>query len=128
VREAGVKHGCGRILVVEDDADVLDIVLSSVARLGYGTVAARDGRAALAALGGPEPVDLLFTDIVMPKGMSGIQLARRARELRPNLPVLLTSGYGYHALSEGRDDGFPVLQKPYRRDALAETLHDLLSA
>jgi CheY-like chemotaxis protein len=119
---------CGRILVVEDDPDVLTSVLGAITRLGYGTVAARDGHEALAALGGSEPLDLLFTDIVMPKGMNGIQLARQARELRPNLPVLLTSGYGFHALSEGADDDFPLLQKPYGRRSLAARLRDLIGS
>ncbi|HEV8028133.1 MAG TPA: response regulator [Stellaceae bacterium] len=119
---------CGRILVVEDDPDVLTSVLGAMTRLGYGTVAARDGHEALAALGGSEPLDLLFTDIVMPKGMNGIQLARQARELRPNLPVLLTSGYGFHALSAGADDGFPLLQKPYGRQSLAARLRDLIGS
>jgi CheY-like chemotaxis protein len=64
----------------------------------------------------------------MPKGMTGIQLARRARELRPDLPVLLTSGYGFDSLSGGEDNGFPILQKPYPRDALAERLRDLIGS
>jgi PAS domain S-box-containing protein len=118
--------GCGRILVVEDDPDVLRAVVGTVGRLGYRTLAARDGQEALATLDGPEPLDLLFTDIVMPKGMNGIQLARRAREIRPNLAVLLTSGYGFNALSETDDDGFPILQKPYPREALAERLRNLI--
>lgn len=127
-RARGVVGRCGRILVVEDDPDVLTAVRGTVERLGYGTITARDGQEALATLGGPEPLDLLFTDIVMPRGMNGIQLARRARELRPDLPVLLTSGYGFHALSDGRNDGFPVLQKPYPRNALAERLRDLIGS
>jgi CheY-like chemotaxis protein len=127
-RARGVIGRCGRILVVEDDPDVLTAVRGTVERLGYGTITARDGQEALAMLGGPEPLDLLFTDIVMPRGMNGIQLARRARELRPDLPVLLTSGYGFHVLSDGQNDGFPVLQKPYPRDALAERLRDLIGS
>jgi CheY-like chemotaxis protein len=125
-RATGAPRGSERILVVEDDPDVLDAVIGTVARLGYQTGAARDSLEALAVLGKPEAFDLLFTDIVMPQGMSGIELARRARELQPNLRVLLTSGYGFHAMAADADDGFPMLQKPYQREALADTLRHVL--
>jgi PAS domain S-box-containing protein len=126
-RDASGKRRRARILVVEDDPDVLDAVLVTVSTLGYGTMAAHDGQEALATLGGPEPLDLLFTDVVMPRGINGIQLARRARELRPDLRILLTSGYGFQALAEGEND-FPLLQKPYQRQALADTLRYVLDS
>ena len=127
-------YEAGRILrnivpgIPENARDiVLDAVLVTVSTLGYGTMAAHDGQEALATLGGPEPLDLLFTDVVMPRGINGIQLARRARELRPDLRILLTSGYGFQALAEGEND-FPLLQKPYQRQALADTLRYVLDS
>jgi CheY-like chemotaxis protein/two-component sensor histidine kinase len=117
------------LLVVEDDPEVLEIVLAMLRGLGYSVLIARDGPGALDVLRGPERVDLLFSDVVMPRGMNGAELARRARALRPELPVLLTSGYTAHALSEehGIVDEFPLLPKPYRVAELGRALRGALA-
>jgi signal transduction histidine kinase len=112
------------VLVVEDDAAVLEAVRASVAGLGYRALAARNAEEALAILRRDEPIDLLFTDIAMPGGMNGMQLARHARQLRQDIRVLLTSGYA-GALAEGAE-GFAVLGKPYRQAQLGETIASVL--
>jgi DNA-binding LytR/AlgR family response regulator len=85
---------------------------------------AHDGREALAIVNGPERIDILFSDIIMPGGINGAQLAIEARRLRPDIKVLLTSGYTAAALSNehGLPEELPVLSKPYRRDELAAQL------
>jgi PAS domain S-box-containing protein len=117
------------LLVVEDDPEVLEIVLTMLRGLGYSVLIARDGPGALDVLRAPERVDLLFSDVVMPRGMNGAELARRARALHPGLPVLLTSGYTARALSEehGVPDDFPLLPKPYRVAELARALRGALA-
>ena len=97
--EAG---GSERILVVEDEDDVREVAAATLERLGYHTIAARDGRDALAILHRSGEVDLLFTDYVMPNGLNGAQLAREALRLRPHLKVLVTSGYARRASPAGR--------------------------
>ena len=116
------------VLVVEDDAEVLEIALEMLRGLNYLVLVARDGLAALEVLRGSERVDLLFSDIVMPGGMNGAELARRARALRPGMPILLTSGYTARALSQdhGVADEFPLLRKPYRLPDLASAVRSLL--
>ena len=117
------------LLVVEDDPEVLEIVLAMLRGLGYSVLIARDGPGALDMLRGPEHIDLLFSDVVMPGGINGAELARRARALRPDLPVLLTSAYTARALSEehGIVDEFPLLPKPYRVTELARALRGALA-
>jgi signal transduction histidine kinase/ActR/RegA family two-component response regulator len=122
-----LQRGAETILVVEDDDDVRAMTAATLEELGYKTVIAQDGPEALAALGKGEPVDLLFSDYVMP-GMSGAELARAAHERRPALKILLTSGYAKHAeLRDGNSaDGFPLLAKPYRVDELAAKIREIL--
>jgi signal transduction histidine kinase len=118
----GLPTGCETVLVVEDDREVLDVVLASLHSLGYRTHVAQSGADALAILRTAN-VDLLFTDLVMPGGMSGVELARAAREGRPDLKVLMTSGYTAHpSIEDARPDGFPMLLKPYRYRELATML------
>jgi DNA-binding LytR/AlgR family response regulator len=83
-----------------------------------------DGRSALAIVNGPERIYILFSDIIMPGGINGAQLAIEARRLRPDIKVLLTSGYTAAALSNehGLPEELPVLSKPYRRDELVAQL------
>jgi CheY-like chemotaxis protein len=97
--------------------------------LGYSVVAAVDGADALQKLRTNTHVDILFTDIVMPGGINGWELADLARQLRPGLPVLLTSGYALETLAKhGRlRAGAIVLTKPYRKADLARRLREVVS-
>jgi CheY-like chemotaxis protein len=119
-RPAPATGGHETILVVEDDALVRNFVTVQLQGLGYNTLAAPDGPAALATLKNGEHVDLLFTDVVMPGGMSGRQLADEAEKIRPGVKVLYTSGYADTIMTDGRlDDGVLLLPKPYRKGELA---------
>lgn len=122
--------GCGeRILLVEDDDLVRAHALRLLQGLGYQVVAASNGPEALARLREGIPCDLLFTDVIMPGGMTGPQLADAARSLRPDLRVLYTSGYTENTIvHHGRvDPGINLLRKPYRRPELAAKLRAALS-
>jgi signal transduction histidine kinase/CheY-like chemotaxis protein len=128
--EAGEGHPGGRetILVVEDDAAVRTAAVSILQNLGYQVMEAEDGRAALAILQEARPIDLLFTDLIMPNGVSGQDLLRKARERRPDLRVLFTSGYSEHLFKGhgGAERGVPLLNKPYRRQNLAAAIRRVL--
>jgi signal transduction histidine kinase/DNA-binding response OmpR family regulator len=122
--------GNEHVLVVEDDAAVRKSTVELVASLGYRVAEAGDAEAALAILNSGAPVDLLFTDVVMPGPIGSRELARRAQALRPRLAVLFTSGYTENAIiHHGRlDEGVTLLSKPYGRDELARKLRVLLRA
>ena len=116
------------VLVVEDDASIRDISAEMLRDVGLRVLTAANGPAALELLRGPERVDLLFSDIVMPGGATGVDLARAAQELRPGLPVLLTSGYVGAALNRyGPISEFAILAKPYTRAALLESIGAMLT-
>jgi CheY-like chemotaxis protein len=117
------------ILVVEDDEDVRANSVSSLRELGYRTVEAEDGAAALRMLEADRSVRLLFTDVGLPGGMNGRQLADEARRRRPNLKVLFTTGYARNAIvHHGRlDPGVQLIVKPYTHAALAEKVRDVLA-
>ncbi|MCZ7599634.1 MAG: ATP-binding protein [Gammaproteobacteria bacterium] len=91
--EEAVPTGTEQVLVVEDDDLLRDHVVDQLTGLGYRVIATRNGPEALEVIRTRDDLDLLFTDIVMPGGMSGRDLADAALELRPTLPVLFTSGY-----------------------------------
>jgi signal transduction histidine kinase len=112
------------VLVVEDDPDVLNVAVSGLLELGYDVKTATDAREALTILRSDRSIDVLFSDVVMPGGMNGAQLAMEAQHLRRDLKVLLTSGYTASALSQehGLPEQMDVLQKPYRREELASKL------
>jgi len=120
--------GIETVLVVEDDPFVRAFAVRTLEELGYRVIAAVNGREALAHLQGDEPIDLLFSDVVMPGGMNGWELAEHARVLRPNLRIMLTSGYAVETLlARGRlrgDTNF--LNKPYRKAELAQRLREVL--
>jgi len=123
-----IPGGNETVLVVEDNADVRKVVESQLSRLGYRVVVAAHGPAALAVLESGLPVDLLFTDVVMPEGMTGFELADAARASRPGLKVLVTSGFpgaSFHPPA-GLDAGMNFLSKPYRRQDLAHAVRDVL--
>jgi CheY-like chemotaxis protein len=122
--------GIETILVVEDDPFVRAYAVRTLDGLGYHVVAAVNGPEALSRLHGDERIDLLFTDVVMPGGMNGWELAEQARALRPSLKILLTSGYALETLlARGRlRSDMAFLNKPYRKAELAQRLRETLEA
>jgi PAS domain S-box-containing protein len=122
------SRGGERVLVVEDDAMVRSYVVDQLNGFGYDVLVAETGGAALAILDGPERVDLLFTDVVMPGGMTGFALAEAALVRRPGLRILFTSGYAEEALRQRGQltPGARFLSKPYPRAALAAAIRELL--
>jgi CheY-like chemotaxis protein len=116
------------ILVVEDEPAVRAIAVSMLESLGYRVRQAADGQSALDLLETADDVDLLFTDIVMPNGMSGHDLLGKARKLRPDLRVLFTSGYSEHWVRHRGDIDRTValLDKPYRKRKMAEKIREAL--
>jgi signal transduction histidine kinase len=123
---APVGHG-EMILVVEDRPDVRSVACRQLARLGYRVSDAADANGALRALGSIDRVDLLFTDVVLPDSMSGVDLANEARRLHPSLKVLYTSGFPDAARIGGKFSATDVLlSKPYRIDELARKLRQVL--
>lgn len=127
---APAEGGSATILLVEDDELVRHYASSQLAALGYRVIEATNGAAAMEIVQTQADIDLLFTDVVMPGGMSGHQLADAARALRPALKVLYTSGYAENVIvHQGRlDAGVHLLQKPYRRADLARQVRDALDA
>jgi CheY-like chemotaxis protein len=128
-REAGddIARGNGqRILVVEDDEAVRGLVVGLLSDLGYRVFEAAHAFDALDILAA-EAIDLLFTDVVLPEGMNGRELAVAAEKLRPGLKVLFTSGYSENAIvHHGRlDAGVQLLAKPYKKRDLARKLKTL---
>jgi len=128
--DAAVTGGTERVLLVEDDSLVRRHVRGQLETLGYEVVPAGNGLEALEILERGEQVDLLFTDIVMPGGMNGRELAAAVLQQRPGLPVLFTSGYAEQAiLNQGKlDRGMHLLNKPYRLQELAARLRQVLDA
>jgi PAS domain S-box-containing protein len=116
------------ILVVEDDEQVRAHVEGMLQDLDYRVITARNGVEALSLLAGEAEIALLFSDVVMPGGIDGVELADRARQIRPQLKVLLTSGYPESALRSRSPTGrLPdLLMKPYRRSDLAGGIRAVL--
>jgi signal transduction histidine kinase/CHASE3 domain sensor protein/ActR/RegA family two-component response regulator len=125
---APITGGYETILVVEDDALVREFVTAQLRSLGYTTVTATDGTAALAHVETGAAFDLLFTDVIMPGGINGRQLADQVAKQRPSAKVLYTSGYTENAIvHHGRlDAGVLLLAKPYRKSDLARMVRNAL--
>jgi signal transduction histidine kinase/CheY-like chemotaxis protein len=131
--EAGaseLEHGDESILIVEDDALVREYVVTQIDRLGYDTLSAGNAAEALAIIDRPGRIDLLFTDVIIPGGMNGRQLAIEAQTRRPGLKVLYTSGYTENAIvHHGRlDAGVLLLAKPYLNSDLARMIRTALAS
>jgi CheY-like chemotaxis protein len=129
--DAGTPVGAHEtVLVVEDDELVRKYVLAQLQSLGYATLSAGNAGAALALVDAGEQFDLLFTDVIMPGGMNGRQLADEVKKRRPIMKVLFTSGYTENAIiHHGRlDPGVNLLAKPYRKTDLARKIHEALEA
>jgi CheY-like chemotaxis protein len=120
--------GSETILVVEDDEEVRATVVELLTDLGYRVLRAKDAQSALAIVESGVPVDLLFTDVVMPGPLRSTELARKARERVPGIVVLFTSGYTDNAIVHaGRlDEGIDLLSKPYTHEALARKVRYVL--
>ncbi|PQO22922.1 hypothetical protein C2I36_10605 [Rhodobacteraceae bacterium WD3A24] len=125
-----IAGGDEHILVVEDDDSVRAHLTSLLRELGYRVTSAGKGPEALEILRQAPDIDLLFTDIVIPGGMNGRELAEAATALRPEMRVLFTSGYTENAIiHRGRlDEGLNFLGKPYRRQELARKLREVLDS
>lgn len=115
-----------RVLMVEDDDSVAQLVEEMLRELGYDVTRVGDGASALDALRADPDHHLVFSDMVMPGDIGGLDLARDLSRLRPDLPVLLTTGYSAAAAAASRE-GRRVLVKPYRIEALAAELDTLLA-
>ncbi len=119
----GIKATSLTILVVDDDPLIAMSTLDMLEDLGHQALEANSGRQALEILSSEPGIDLLMTDQAMP-GMSGVELVRQARALRPELPVLLVTGYG--DLPNGDGASLPRLGKPYQRAQLEAKIASLL--
>ncbi len=120
--------GAETVLAVEDDEQVRHTVVDMLSDLGYRVLKAKDAGSALAIIESGVPIDLLFTDVVMPGPLRSPELARKAKERLPNLAVLFTSGYTENAIVHGGrlDEGIELLSKPYSREALARKIQYVL--
>jgi PAS domain S-box-containing protein len=118
------------ILTVDDNPVVRATLVSQLKELGYKVIEVSDAASALDQLDKEPKIDLLFTDIVMPGGLNGKELAKKAKAKYPNLRVLFTSGFPGTALSAGAglEDGDLLLNKPYRKRDLAEMVHRVLAS
>jgi CheY-like chemotaxis protein len=127
-RSADHAKGHETILVVEDDPMVKGLVTKHLRELGYRILEASDGPKAQRILAGAEAIDLLLTDVVLPGSMTGGQLADVARQLRPNLKILFSSGYTQHAIAhQGKlEPDVEFLPKPFRRAELADKVRAVL--
>jgi PAS domain S-box-containing protein len=111
-----------KVLLVEDDTAVGDMVEAMLIDLGHAVVRAERPAEAMKILRRKLPFDLLLTDVVMPGGKSGVDLAQEAVKLRPGLPIILSSGYTGETLSAAAEAPWPLLLKPYSAETLAETI------
>ena len=126
-RAAQQPGGGETILVVEDETEVREIAVSILNDLGYRVIEAKDGPDALAKLKEQPGVDLLFTDMIMPGGMTGHELAEQAKDQWPGLKVLYTSGYTDDALASAGKD-IRLVRKPYDDTVLAKEIKEALCA
>jgi CheY-like chemotaxis protein len=116
------------VLIVEDEPDLMDVAASLFTSMGYDVLTASSGREAIDVLE-QRDVDILFTDVVMPNGMDGLELATYTRAHYPETKIMLASGYPLPALKQrhGRDlNEFAFVNKPYRLADLARTLRSTM--
>jgi len=126
---ANAPRGAGeRILVVEDEAPVRELVAAALQESGYAVEQAADAEVALQILERGAPIDLLFTDIAMPGRLNGVELALEARRMRPGLPVLFATGYSDRAVLSRWPGSIQMLAKPYAPETLAAKLRACLDA
>jgi CheY-like chemotaxis protein len=117
----------GSVLLVEDDDEVAALTTDLLEELGWRVTRAASGEAALKELAKSASFDLVFSDVMMPGGMNGLDLAQRIRDGAPKLPILLTSGYAAPVEREAAKAGLPLLAKPFTLDALSDALGQVLA-
>ncbi len=125
-RPKALAASLGSVLLVEDDDEVASLVAEMLVELGYQVTRAASAMAALGALSNGRKVDVVFSDIMMPGSMNGVDLAREVLRRRPELPLLLTSGYAEAAKKDADALGIRVLPKPYQLQDLATALEGVL--
>jgi CheY-like chemotaxis protein len=111
----------GHVLLVEDDREVAVLSQEMLASIGFDVTHAASAEAALGALKNGRRIDIVFSDVRMPGGMNGIDLAREIKRRRPRMPVVLTTGYA-EGVNDARREGIPILPKPYQLEALSDIL------
>jgi signal transduction histidine kinase/CheY-like chemotaxis protein/HAMP domain-containing protein len=127
IQPQAIPEGSERILVVEDNEDILEVTSAMLTTFGYRVLCARNGAEAIQTLESGQEFELLFSDVVMPNGMNGVELAREARRLRKGIKILLTSGHAGDVLERHQAvDEFPIIDKPYRLADLARRLRSIL--
>jgi CheY-like chemotaxis protein len=109
------------VLLVEDDEAVAALTGEMLDSLGFAVTRVGSAAAALGALADGRAIDIVFSDVMMPGGTTGVELARQLRQRRPDLPVVLTTGFA-GAAPDAKAEGFDLLPKPYRLEALSATL------
>ena len=127
--EIATSPGVGTVLVVDDEASVRALVVEVLQEMGYQTLEAEDGITGMAVLQSDTSLDLLITDVGLPGGMNGRQLADGGRASRPNLKILFITGYAENAvIGNGHlEPGMQVLTKPFTLDTLSQKVQELLS-
>jgi PAS domain S-box-containing protein len=129
VQAGPVVGGSETVLVVEDDEAVRNTVFETLTDLGYRVLTAKDAQAGLNVVESGIPIDVIFTDVVMPGPLKSREMARRAKERLPHLAVLFTSGYTENSIVHGGilDAGVELLSKPYTREALARRIRHVIA-
>ncbi|WGM40555.1 ATP-binding protein [Caulobacter sp. NIBR1757] len=125
VRTASRFSGC--VLLVEDDDEVAALVTEMLHQIGFDVTRAASAAGGLGALANGRRIDVVFSDIMMPGAMNGVDLAREIHHRRPDLPVLLTSGFAEASRRAAEDLGVHVLPKPYRLDDLASAIRETMA-
>ena len=123
-KKAELMRGTGTVLLVEDDDEVAAAAERMLGAIGYRSLRVRNAAAALGPIVAGQTFAAMFTDIVMPGSISGLDLARKVHQRRPGLPILLASGYGT-ASAEANASGFKLIAKPYGIVTLSEALREI---
>ncbi|MCQ4257548.1 response regulator [Stutzerimonas stutzeri] len=124
--DEAVNVSAGNVLLVDDDEEVAALVAEMLEHLGYEVTSAASAAAALGALANGRGIDIVFSDVMMPGGMNGLELAREIRTRNFEVPVLLTSGYAEAVKHSAEAEGVQILAKPYRLEELAAALKTAL--
>ena len=116
------------LLLVDDEPAIVRALQFGLKRRGFEVLSAGNGKDALAVLKSPRKVDLLLSDVIMPGGISGVELARASRTVRLELPVLLTTGYAYDLLESmgAGPDEFQIIFKPFSVASLVERIQEII--